>query len=1207
MPTISGTTGSDKLEGTSGSDKINAGDGNDFMFYNVPANNLPATSDVYSGGGGIDMAVLRFSYDQWINLDNQKQLDRYFSWHNAVKLDSAGQISNGSNSDFTFNFGASTLKLQMTEQLGVVVDGNFLGGPFAVYKRHAPQANDDKVLISEDDGPVTIDVLNSSRPGEADSVPDLVKDLRVLDNAGPAHGTVTLLKNSSNPADWKFIYTVDNAYYQNLPQDSSATDSFRYQVTDASGATSCATVQITIRGLNDSAPIVGLAAFDLTEDLSPTSTNQLQVTGHLSVSDPDAGESQFNTVFAAAPGTLGTLQLQTDGSFTYEINNADVQYLGSGQERTEKFTVVCKDGTATKDISFVINGVNDPAQITGQAAYELAEDLNPTSTDKLKVTGQLSVNDPDAGQSQFNTVVAAAPGTLGTLQMQTDGSFTYEINNADVQYLGSGKERTEKFTVASKDGSATKDISFVIKGENDLASIDGKDSYELTEDLNPTATDKLQVTGQLSVSDLDAGEGQFNTVVVAAPGTLGTLQLQTDGSFTYQINNADVQYLDSGKDRTEVFTVASKDGSATKDISFVINGENDQMAPQANPDVIWVTDNAIVSLPTSILLANDTDADSDKKDLKIISFSAGESGGEVPMLNTDPITGKDYFSFDASKLSGDQFIFKYLVSDESNLTREGQVTVNLQSLSNLENNILNLQSKDYAGAYLVGDGTVNSISAGNGPSIMIGDTLASSMLTGGEFADVVQVGNDVSIRKEFIFYVETIETYNKYIDERSYNDVLNINGSELIGGAPGDSADTFAADDMVSIARSLDVAVISDLYANAQGGHVSMAVTAALTQNISENRLYGDLISFQNGAVGGADQLGMGVGMHLIVAAGAKSEVRDGTVAIAKALARPTLDVLMQNNVLYGDAQSMEENSRGGDDTVEFCDSIAIAAYAYSQTILSPITTKTTIVAEPKLDFTIKSNTLLGDAEIINGSSAGKDFLSFANNIVIESKAQKATLDTSITTLQVSITDNFIFGDAIEMNQSRGDNDELRFCRDWMYNLNEFTVLNLQVSDNSLYGDAYIMSKSTGGDDVLFSADIFSSVTYLTGDSVKSDSDSIGGNDRLIGGRGNDHMWGDFGGKDDELPAEHGQFGKDVFSFSGFVGDDVIYDFHPSEDQIEFAGSTGLRQFSDLAGKIFATGDEDENTLIQLGEIGSITLIGIRYDQLTADDFQFIS
>jgi len=987
--TITGTSGKDPIEGTAGSDKINADAGNDVLFYNLADSLLPATQDVYSGNGGIDMVVLRFSYSQWMDLENQAQLTRYFNWRSTVKTDSAGQISNGKDSDFTFKFGASTLKIQMMEQLGVMVDGNFLGGPFSVYGRRPPVANDDTVSLSEDDGPVTIDVLNSIRPGESDLVPDLLRSLDLASGYGPAHGTVTLQKNSANPADWKFIYTVDTAYYQSLSQDTSASDSFRYQITDANGLTALATVKITIKGLND------------------------------------------------------------------------------------------------------------PAHISGQSAYEL------------------------------------------------------------------------------------------------------------TEDLNPDSANQLQVSGQLFVSDADAGENEFTTVVTAASGTIGTLSLQSDGRFTYSINNADVQYLDNGDERKEVFTVASADGSATKELTFTIHGVADDIAPEANPDVIWVTDNAHVRLATRILLANDTDADSDPDDLKIISFSAAPDMSLVPVLTKDAQTGEDYFSFDASAIDDDEVDFNYVVADEAGLTHEGTVTVKVQALNDAENNALSLQGESYDGAYLVGDSTVTHITAGGGPSVLVGDPAAASVLQGDESADVLLVGDDLKI-PYVIDLTSTAEGQDSAVALADNCDkvVLKMNGNSLAGGTAGDSSQALAADDQLSIGRSLDVTVSSKAVAYAAAGTARAISAFSLTQQISDNQLFGDLTNLENEAVGGADTLGVGVGMYLGISSIASAATGTESKPVALAVSKPTLGVELLANRMHGDAETIVAGSQGGNDVLTLCDSVDIVADAQSLAFRNFEGGTADAQAGPNFRLIIKANDLYGDAESMDGSSAGEDSLSLANYLSIKSTGEKVWPKSDKTILEIIVSSNNLYGDAKSMTQSQGDDDVLKICRDWHYEGTDSTMLSLTLVDNRLYGDAYTMSGSTGGNDVLLGADIVGSTTYLTGDSCESDADSVGGNDRLISGAGNDHMWGDFGGKGNTLPADHGEFGKDVFSFSGFIGDDVIYDFHLGEDLIEFAGPMGGLQFGDLASGIFSI-DDGANTYILLGDFGGITLIGIQSDQLTAADFLF--
>ncbi len=61
-------------------------------------------------------------------------------------------------------------------------------------------------------------------------------------------------------------------------------------------------------------------------------------------------------------GNLGSLVLAADGSYTYSVSNAAVQYLQAGEQKTETFTIKSADGTA-KDVSFTITGADDASPI----------------------------------------------------------------------------------------------------------------------------------------------------------------------------------------------------------------------------------------------------------------------------------------------------------------------------------------------------------------------------------------------------------------------------------------------------------------------------------------------------------------------------------------------------------------------------------------------------------------------------------------------------------------------------------------------------------------------------------------------------------------------------------------------------------------------------------------------------------------------------
>ncbi|MFQ2344686.1 VCBS domain-containing protein, partial [Aeromonas dhakensis] len=310
------------------------------------------------------------------------------------------------------------------------------------------------------------------------------------------------------------------------------------------------TVTVTITGVNDAAVITGTDSGGVTEDESnPTLTE----TGTLTVSDVDgADEAKFVSGNGTpSAGALGSLAITEGGAWTYNVDNSKVQYLGEGETKVETFTVASVDGT-THTVTITITGVNDSAVIGGTDSGNVVEDeSNPTLTE----TGTLTVSDVDGADEAKFVAGNGTPsaGALGSLSITEGGAWTYNVDNSKVQYLGEGETKVETFTVASVDGT-THTVTITITGVNDAAVITGTDTGGVTEDeSNPTLTE----SGTLTVSDVDgADEAKFVAGNgVASTGALGSLTIDADGNWTYNVDNSKVQYLGEGETKVETFVV----------------------------------------------------------------------------------------------------------------------------------------------------------------------------------------------------------------------------------------------------------------------------------------------------------------------------------------------------------------------------------------------------------------------------------------------------------------------------------------------------------------------------------------------------------------------------------------------------------------------------------------------------------------------------
>ncbi|WP_421154203.1 VCBS domain-containing protein, partial [Aeromonas dhakensis] len=384
----------------------------------------------------------------------------------------------------------------------------------------------------------------------------------VAGNGTPSAGALGSLTITEGGA---WTYNVDNSKVQYLGEGETKVETFVVESVDGTNHT----VTITITGVNDAAVITGTDTGGVTEDESnPTLTE----TGTLSVTDVDGADEAKFVAGNGTPsaGALGSLTITEGGAWTYNVDNSKVQYLGEGETKVETFVVESVDGT-THTVTITITGVNDAAVITGTDTGGVTEDeSNPTLTE----TGTLTVSDVDGADEAKFVAGNGTPsaGALGSLTITEGGAWTYNVDNSKVQYLGEGETKVETFVVESVDGT-THTVTITITGVNDAAVITGTDTGGVTEDeSNPTLTE----TGTLSVTDVDgADEAKFLAGNgTPSAGALGSLTIDADGNWTYDVANGDVQYLGEGETKVETFTVASVDGT-THTVTITITGVND--------------------------------------------------------------------------------------------------------------------------------------------------------------------------------------------------------------------------------------------------------------------------------------------------------------------------------------------------------------------------------------------------------------------------------------------------------------------------------------------------------------------------------------------------------------------------------------------------------------------------------------------------------
>ncbi|MBZ9892199.1 VCBS domain-containing protein, partial [Mesorhizobium sp. BR1-1-3] len=350
---------------------------------------------------------------------------------------------------------------------------------------------------------------------------------------------------------------------------------FTVTVDDGHGGTVEQLVTVTIHGTNDAAVIGTPTVADVTEDTPNSAAVTLSASGTISISDVDAGEAHFQTTVAGAAGNLGGLVLAANGSYTYSVANADVQFLGAGITHVDTFTVTAADGTP-KDVSFTIHGTNDAAVIdlnsgtlgtstsvsytAGSAATAIAPSGTVTDIDSANFNGgsltigftangtsadQLTIQNQGTGAGQTGVSgsnVTYGGVVIGTFTGGTNGTslvINFNSNSATpavaqavadhILYSNATSATTTKtvtYTLIDGDGTANggTDTSSAIAtinvtggGQPPVVDLNGATTGNDAIASYPHATSPLLITSSATITDADSANLTSLTITLTNP------------------------------------------------------------------------------------------------------------------------------------------------------------------------------------------------------------------------------------------------------------------------------------------------------------------------------------------------------------------------------------------------------------------------------------------------------------------------------------------------------------------------------------------------------------------------------------------------------------------------------------------------------------------------------------------------------------------
>ena len=454
-------------------------------------------------------------------------------------------------------------------------------------------------------------------------------------------------------------------------------------------------------------------------------TTLISDTGVINFADVDLADGHTVSVAAQGSDYLGSLSahVNDDGSgdgegdvtWTFNVSNDAVQFLGAGETRTQVYAVTVNDahgGTATQNVTVTLTGSNlAPIVSGGVFAGATVEDAQVTAAGVVAFT---DVNLID-GHSVSST--AAGTGYLGTFTTTVadngagDGAgsvnWNFAVDNAAVQFLAAGQVLTQTYNVVISDGqggSATQPVTVTVTGTND-APVANADTATTNEDT--------PVTFDVRANDTDV-DGSSRTVThingsaIAAGGSVtladgGLVAMNANGTLTY------TPAANANGAKSFNYTINDgQGGSAASTVNVTVNPVND--APVANPDSITTNEDTSVNFDVR---ANDTDVDGSSRTVTHINGSAIAAGGSVTLADGGRVVlnGNGTLTYTPAANANGARTFDYIISDGQGGSASSTVNLTVNPVNDRPVAVNDTGSAIEAGG--VQNGTPGSAATGN--------------------------------------------------------------------------------------------------------------------------------------------------------------------------------------------------------------------------------------------------------------------------------------------------------------------------------------------------------------------------------------------------------------------------------------------------------------------------------------------------------------
>nr|WP_283813808.1 VCBS domain-containing protein [Bradyrhizobium niftali] len=544
-------------------------------------------------------------------------------------------------------------------------------------------------LTGTNDAPVAVADTNAGSEDSTITGTVASNDSDVDDGATLSYSLDAAVAGLTLNPNGSYSFDAGHAAYQHLAQGATADVVANYTVTDEHGATSGATLTITLTGTND-APV---AVADTNAGLEDST-----ITGSVASNDSDVDDGAILTY--AQTGAVAGLTINPDGSYSLDAGNPAYQHLAQGAtaDVVANYTVTDEHGaTSSSTLTITLTGTND--------APVAAADTNAGSEDST-ITGSVAANDSDVDDGAVLTY--AQTGAVAGLTINADGSYSLDAANAAYQHLAQGAtaDVVANYTVTDEHGATSgATLTITLTGTND-APVAVADTNAGSEDST--------ITGTVAGNDSDIDDGAVLTY--AQTGAVAGLTLNPDGSYSLDAGNAAYQHLAQGATTDVVanYTVTDEHGATSgATLTITLTGTND--APVAVADANAGLEDSTI---TGTVASNDSDVD----DGAVLTYA---QTGAVAGLTLHP---DGSYSFDAGNPTYQHLaqgattdvVANYTVTDEHGATSGATLTITLTGTNDAPVAVADTNSG-------LEDSTITGTVASNDSDVDDGATLSYSL------------------------------------------------------------------------------------------------------------------------------------------------------------------------------------------------------------------------------------------------------------------------------------------------------------------------------------------------------------------------------------------------------------------------------------------------------------------------------------------------